>query len=68
MNGYLGLDHQIRCVKREVYLRERVYPAFIRQGRLTETEADYQLRAMRSVLKTLEAVARDGNFPFELEG
>ena len=58
----IDLNDQIKCVRREIQLRERFYPSFIRRGKMTPADADYQLRAMREVLRTLERVATEGEF------
>lgn len=49
----MTLDDQIKCVKREIAMRERVYPSFIARGKLKPHEAEWQLEAMKAVLKTL---------------
>lgn len=40
-------------VKRELALRERVYPNLVRQRRMHQHEADRGMRRMRAVLKRL---------------
>lgn len=58
----INLSEQIACVKREIAMRERVYPGQVQRGKLRQGEADYELAAMRAVLATLEAL-RDGKLP-----
>lgn len=53
----LGIGEQIACVRREVAMRERVYPSFVARGKMKASAAEYQLRAMRDVLATLERLA-----------
>lgn len=53
----LGLDEQLACVRREVALRMRCYPAWVQRGSMTQAWADYQLAAMQAVLTTLEGLA-----------
>ncbi len=48
------LPAQIAEVQREIALRERKYPDFVRQGLLTKQQADQQLTTMRAVLHSLE--------------
>lgn len=48
------LTEQIACVKREIGLRERVYPRWVSSERMTQAKADTELRAMKAVLHTLE--------------
>lgn len=43
----------IACIKRELALRERVYPGFINKGRMTHEGAQVEIRRMRAVLKVL---------------
>ena len=50
------LDDQIAEVRRELALRERVYPNFVAKKRLTQEKADRHMAAMRAVLQTLEGM------------
>jgi hypothetical protein len=50
------LATQIACVEREIKMRMAVYPIWIREHRLTQNKADYELGAMRAVLETLKDV------------
>ena len=52
------LDDQIRCIKRELALRRRVYPRLLQQGTLTQDQAAHEIRTMDAVLATLQALAR----------
>lgn len=52
----MDLDEQIQCVKREIGLRERVYPSFVDRKKLSAEKASYEIEAMNSVLKTLETL------------
>ena len=47
------LDAQMREVEREIRQRERVYPRWVADGRMTQAAADRQLGVMRAVLNTL---------------
>jgi hypothetical protein len=40
----------LECVRREIRLRERVYPRWVSQGKITQKLADEELTRMRSVL------------------
>ena len=53
----ISLDQQIACVRREIGMRERVYPKFIQSHRMGQDQADYEMRAMKAVLATLEKLA-----------
>lgn len=48
-----SLDEQIACVKREIAMRERVYPKWVEKGRMPQDKADHELSAMKAVLQTL---------------
>lgn len=57
------IDEQIKCVRREIAMRERVYPRWVKDGRMTQQKADSELRLMKQVLATLETVARQNELP-----
>jgi len=42
------IDEQIRCVEREIGMRERVYPRWIEAKRMTQKKADQEIEAMRA--------------------
>jgi len=50
----IPLPDQIDCVKREIGMRERVYPTWVQRRRLSQEQADRELSRMRAVLKTLQ--------------
>ena len=52
----ISLAQQIACVKREIALRVRVYPGFVRQRRMTQDQADKEVACMQGVLHTLTAL------------
>jgi hypothetical protein len=45
---------QIACVRREIEMRQRVYPRWVEAGRMTMAKARIEIETMQSVLKTLE--------------
>ena len=47
------MTEQIKCVKREISMRERVYPRFVKKGKMTQDEADREIATMKAVLDTL---------------
>lgn len=51
--GPITLVMQIQCVRREIDMREHVYPGLVRRGRMNETTESYEMRAMNAVLQTL---------------
>jgi hypothetical protein len=44
---------QIACVRREIAMRERVYPKWVNAGRMKADAAEREIAAMRAVLETL---------------
>lgn len=50
------LTDQIACVKREIAMRERVYPRWVAAGKMKQEKADAEIAAMRAVLATLNAL------------
>lgn len=52
----MTLDQQIACVKREIALRERVYPGWVSKGSMKQEKADHEIAAMKAVLQTLFVV------------
>ena len=49
----ITLDDEIAAVRREIAMREHVYPRQVSAGRLRQTAADRELALMRAVLRTL---------------
>jgi len=45
--------------RRELHLRQRVYPTFIARGQLTQHDADKQNRAMQGTVRFLEFCANN---------
>jgi hypothetical protein len=52
----IPLTDQIDCVKREIAMRERVYPTRVSGRRMTQEQMDRELGRMRAVLRTLQAL------------
>ncbi len=44
----------IACVRRELAMRQRVYPAWVSKGRMSQAEADRETNTMMAILATLE--------------
>lgn len=51
------IEVQVECVRREISMRERCYPRWVSEHRMTQRKADEELAAMRAVLATVEAAA-----------
>jgi hypothetical protein len=58
----ISITEQIACVRREIAMRERVYPKWVAAKRMKEDAADRELAVMRAVLATLEGL------PFGITG
>lgn len=56
----IPIDDQIAEVKREIGMRRHVYPRFVDQKRITQSQADERITVLEAVLDTLTEVrARD---------
>ena len=53
----VGLDHQIKCVMRELSYRRTVYPRLVERGKMTGSAAAKQICHMEAVLETLKGLA-----------
>ena len=49
----MTLDEQIKCVKREIDYRKRLYPVWVQNGKMTQNDANYQIECMECVLNSL---------------
>jgi len=49
----ISFADQIACVRREIAMRERVYPKWVNAGRMKAEAAERGIAAMRAVLETL---------------
>lgn len=47
------LIDQLKCVRRELALRKRVYPVWVGNGRLKKSQADEEIAAMAAVEATV---------------
>lgn len=47
------LEIQIATVKREIGIRERVYPAWVKNGRMKQDASDREITNMKAVLHML---------------
>lgn len=52
----VSLDQQIASVRRELAMRQRVYPKWVKDGRMKQDAADKEMAAMQAVHDTLTAV------------
>lgn len=49
---------QAEAARREVRLRERVYPRWVEGGRLSEKKAQLEISLMTTIAETLERLAK----------
>ena len=56
------INEQIQCVRREIRMRERVYPGWVDMKRMTQAKADRELETMRAVEKSLVELAQSQEF------
>lgn len=56
MTTEFTIAQQIACVKREIRMREKVYPRWVARGTMDQPHADKELACMRAVLGTLESL------------
>jgi hypothetical protein len=52
-HNVITLDEQIAEAQRELALRRKCYPAWVKSGKLDAGDAYYQLQAMEAIVKTL---------------
>lgn len=53
MGETIALAELVACVDRELALRAKAYPRWVRDGKLTQTAADVEMSRMRHVRMTL---------------
>jgi len=54
-----SVDEMRACIAREIRMREKSYPRWVAQGKLTKATADHELSCMYSVLEHLGGRAAD---------
>ena len=60
--NYELLQEMINCVKREVAMRYRAYPKWVREGKMTEQTAEKEKALMYGAQKALQKIY-DGTAP-----
>lgn len=58
MGQQVSLEDQISCVQRELGMRGRVYPRWIKAGKLNAEAAQEEMERMQAVLETLLRLRR----------
>ena len=54
----ITLDDQIKCVEREIAMRQRVYRKWVADGRMDKDNAAQEVERMTAVLRTLTVLRR----------
>ena len=52
----MTIGEQIKSVRREIKMRQMVYPGRVRLRKMTAAAAAYEIAAMEAVLKTLQGI------------
>lgn len=53
----ITITDQLACAKRELKMRQRVYPQWVATGRLRQETADHEIACMAAIVQTLEGLA-----------
>lgn len=53
-NRKINIDEMIKCVEREIGLRQRVYPKWVAMKKMSQEKADLEIRTMTAVLDQLK--------------
>lgn len=48
------LDEQLQAARRELAMRQRVYPGWVGKKRMTQEKADHEIECMKAIVETLE--------------
>jgi hypothetical protein len=52
-------EEKARCAAREIAMRRRVYPAWVRSERMTQSEADHEIACMEEIENDYRAQISD---------
>jgi hypothetical protein len=58
----------LRCAKRELALRERVYPRFVEQGKMSTPQAVMETKTMQEIVNHFQKLVDDETPGFLLGG
>ncbi len=53
----VSVEDMAVCAEREVAYRQRVYPRWVKLGRMTQAKADREIAAMQAIVDHLRAAA-----------
>lgn len=51
----ITIHHQIQEIERELAMRRRVYPRWVRLGKIRKMDADHRVEVLESILEELHA-------------
>ena len=54
----ITLDDEIICIRREIAMRERVFPRWVSGGKMKAHNAEHEIAVMRAVLERLLRIER----------
>ena len=54
----ISLKNEIEELEREVSMRQRVYPEWIRTGKIRSDEANYRIKVLISAIKRLKLIEK----------
>lgn len=57
MTDAISSADKLACAKRELRMREQVYPRWIAQGRIKEAQARHELAVMRAIIDDYQKLA-----------
>ena len=50
----MTIKEQLDCAKRELAMRERVYPRWVLQEKMDQKKADHEIACMKAIVATLK--------------
>jgi hypothetical protein len=53
----MTIKEQLDCAKRELAMRERVYPRWVLQEKMDQKKADHEIACMKAIVATLTPLA-----------
>lgn len=56
----ITIDDMIKCARREIGFRTRVYPGWVAKGRMKQADADREIATMCEILRIIEDLRRAG--------
>lgn len=54
IDSLITIDAMIKCIEREIAMRERVYPRWVESKKMSQEKADDEIQIMKAVLDRLK--------------